>query len=132
MSLRFLQHIVVRSWLVFVIVRFSIILAHRMIFELVPHQNPAQIGMAVEPDSVQIENLTLLKFCTPPGRRERGQASILCTVCGLHSNDDRSVFVRHRVEVINSFKEAGNFFLGRFNDLFLFSIDDFFYLHRFL
>ena len=88
--------------------------------------------MAVEPDSVEIENLALLKFCAPPDRRERGQTSILCTVCRTHSHDDRSMFAGHRVKVVNSLEVAGEFFLGRFNDFFFFSIDDFFYLHRFL
>ena len=62
MPLRFFQHIVVRCRFVFVIVRFTIIFAHRKILELVPHQDAAQIGMAVETDSVEIENLALLKF----------------------------------------------------------------------
>ena len=44
-----------------------------MIFELVPHQNPPQIGMTVETDAVEIENLALLEFGAAPDRRERWQ-----------------------------------------------------------
>ena len=88
--------------------------------------------MAIEPDSVEIENLALLKFRAPPDRRERGQANVPCTVSRLHSNDHRSVFVGHREKVINRFEVAGNFFLSRFSDFLFLSIDNFFYLHRFL
>ena len=75
-----------------------------MIFELVPHQDPAQIGMAVEANAVEIENLALLEFGAAPDRRERWQARALCTIAGPHANDHRAVFVRHRVKVINRFE----------------------------
>src|SRR2546423_13617421 len=68
MLLRFLQHIVVRRRLPFVIVRLAIIFSHRMIDKFVPHQNPAQIGMTAELNSVEIEDLALLKFGAPPNR----------------------------------------------------------------
>ena len=61
-----LKHIVVRRRLVFVIVGFAIIFAHRMIDKLVPHQNAPQIWMAVEADAVKIKNLSLLKFRAAP------------------------------------------------------------------
>ncbi len=41
-----------------------------MIFKFVPHQNPAQIGMAIEMNSVEIEDFALLKFGAAPNRRE--------------------------------------------------------------
>ena len=62
MFLRALEHFVVRRRLVFVIVRLDVILAHRMIGKLIPHQDAAQIGMAVEMNAVEIEDLALLKF----------------------------------------------------------------------
>src|SRR5262249_20073738 len=71
-SFRFLQHRIVRCWLVFVIIRLPVVFAHRMIFELVPHQDPAQIGVAIEMNAVKIENLALLKFCAPPDRSKGG------------------------------------------------------------
>src|SRR5439155_13324782 len=63
-----LQDVVVRRRLVFVIVRLTIILPHRVIFELIPHQDTPQIGMTVEPNAVKIENLALLKFRAAPAR----------------------------------------------------------------
>ena len=53
-----------------------VILAHRMIFELVPHQDAPQIGMAVETNAVEIENFALLKFGAAPNRRERRQTRV--------------------------------------------------------
>ena len=58
------QHFIVRRRLVFVIVGLDVILAHGVVLELVPHQNAAQVGMAVEDDAVEIEDLALLKFGT--------------------------------------------------------------------
>src|ERR1700750_1630725 len=66
MLLRALQNFVVRRRLVFVIVRLPVIFSHREIFEFVPHQDAAQIGVTVEPDSVEIENFALLEFGAPP------------------------------------------------------------------
>ena len=80
MLFRFLQHIVVRRRFLFVIVGLTIIFPHRMIFKFIPHQNPPQIGMAVEVNAVQIENFALLKFRAPPDRRERWQARSLCAI----------------------------------------------------
>ncbi len=68
MLFRLLQHIFVRRRLVFVIVRLTIILPHRVIFELVPHQDAAQIGMAFELNTVKIKNFPLLKFRAAPDR----------------------------------------------------------------
>src|SRR2546430_5655605 len=53
---------VMRRRLPFVIVRLAIIFSHRMIDKFIPHQNPAQIGMAIEMNSVEIENLAFLKL----------------------------------------------------------------------
>ena len=75
MPLGFLQHFVVRRGFVFVIVRLDVILAHGMGRELVPHQDAAQVGMTIEYDAVEIENLALLEFAAAPYRCERGQMS---------------------------------------------------------
>src|SRR6266446_3013190 len=62
MLLRLLEHVVVRSRFVFVIVRLVIIFAHRVIDKFIPHQNPPQIRMAIETHAVEIENFPLLEF----------------------------------------------------------------------
>src|SRR6266705_2964263 len=60
MLLRLLEHVIVRSRLVFVIVRFAIIFAHRVIDKFIPHQNAPQIGMAIEANTIEVENFPLL------------------------------------------------------------------------
>src|SRR5438270_8961300 len=64
------EHVIVRRRLPFVIVRVPIIFAHRMIDKLVPHQNPAKIGMTVKMNSVEVEDFTLLEFGASPDRRQ--------------------------------------------------------------
>src|SRR5207245_7340025 len=87
----FFEHVVVRRWLVFVIVRFAIIFAHRMIDKLVPHQDASQIRMAIKANAVEVKNLSLLKFRTAPGGSERRQPRrALCTVCRAHTNHHRT------------------------------------------
>src|SRR5256712_14040041 len=66
MVLRPFQHVVVRRRLPFVIVWVPIIFAHRMIDKLIPHQNPAKIGVTLEMDSVEVEDFTLLEFGASP------------------------------------------------------------------
>src|ERR1700733_560199 len=66
--LRLLQHSIMRRRLILVVVRFHIILAHRMVFKFVPHQYAPQIGMAFEDNSVQVEDLPLLKLRAAPHR----------------------------------------------------------------
>ena len=129
MLFRLLQHVVVRRRFVFVIVRLAIILAHRIILELVPHQNAPQIRMAVEANAVEIENLALLKFRAPPDRRERRQTRALRAIGRAHANDHRPVFQRHRVEVIDRFEIAGKEFLLRFFDFLFHALDDLLHLH---
>src|SRR6266480_7576121 len=73
MPFRSLQHLIMRRRLVFVVVGLAIIFTHWKIFEFVPHQNAAQIGMSVEINSVEIENFALLKLRAPPNWRQRRQ-----------------------------------------------------------
>src|SRR5437879_5575672 len=114
MSLRLLQHIVVRSRLVFVIVWFTIILPHWVIFELIPHQDAPHIGMALKPNTVKIENFALLKFCTAPDWCERRQPRSGCAISSTHSNNYRSMFLRDRIQVIHHFEIASDFLLLSF------------------
>src|SRR6266481_2309502 len=88
--------------------------------------------MTVESDAVQIENFPLLKFGTAPDRRERWQTRAFCAIRRAYSNDDRTMFMDHRVKVINGFEITGDFFLARLIDLFLDAVDDGFHLHGFL
>src|SRR5437016_2546133 len=60
MLFRLFQHVIVRRRLPFVIVRLAIIFSHWVIDKFVPHQNPTQIRMAIETNSVEIEDFTLL------------------------------------------------------------------------
>ena len=58
----------------------------------VPHQNAAQIGMAVENDSVEIEDFALLKLRRAPDGRERRKIDLVAPVRGAHANDQGAVF----------------------------------------
>ena len=132
MLLRPLQHFIVRRRFPFVIVRLTVIFPHRMILKLVPHQNPPQIGMTVEADAVQIENFALLEFGASPDRRERWQMGTVCAISCAHANDDRAMFMSHRVKVINRLEIPGNFLLSGLDDLFFLTIDELLYLRCFL
>ena len=132
MLLRFFQHVVVRRWFVFVIVRFAIIFAHRKIGEFIPHQDAAQIGMAVEVDAVEIEDLAFLKFRAAPDRSERGKQRAFCAIVGSQPDDNRPMFVRHRVKVINRLEITGKKFLLRLLDFLFLAFDHLFHLHLFL
>src|SRR5437763_6797265 len=126
-----LQHVVVRCGLVFVIVRFAIILPHWVIFKLIPHQDAPQIRMALEPNAVKIGNFPLLKFCAAPDWCERRQPRSGCAISSTHSNNYRSMFLPDRVQMIDRFEIAGNFLLLCYF-LFLFlSLYNPFHLHFF-
>ena len=126
------QDFIVRGRFPFEIVRRNVILAHRMIFEFVPHQNPPQIGMPVEMDAVEIEDFALLKFGAAPHRGERWQMRPIYAIRRPHSNNERTVFEFHRVEVINRLEISGNFLLAGLVDFFFNAVDDLFHLGRFL
>ena len=59
--LRALQHFIVRSGLVLVIVWIDVIPAHWMVLELVPHEQAPQVVMPLEDDAEEVKNLALLK-----------------------------------------------------------------------
>src|SRR5436190_4100132 len=88
--------------------------------------------MAVEANAIKIENFPLLKFGAAPDRRERWQTRTLPAIRGAHPNDDRTMFMGHRVQVINGFEITGDFFLARLIDLLLDAVDDGFDLGGFL
>ena len=75
-----------RRRLVLVVVGIDVIAAHGMVGELVPHQDAAQVGVAVEDDAEEVEDLALLELGAAPDRRERGQmdagVAILRCACG--------------------------------------------------
>ena len=55
MLFRFLQHLVMRRGFPFVIVRLTVILPHRMILKLVPHQDSSQIRMTLEANADYVD-----------------------------------------------------------------------------
>src|ERR1035438_6382177 len=117
-----LQYVVVRGRLVFVIVRVHVIPAHRIVLEIVPHQQAPQIGMPVEDDSEEIENLPLLQFGAAPHRRKRGQMDAVGAVPRTHAQRQRAELLTHGEEVIDDFEAAGNHLLADFIDLSLHTV----------
>ena len=67
------QDFVVRGRLVLVVVGLDVVPAHGMVNEAVPHQDAAQVGMAVEDDAEEVEDLALLELGAAPDGSERGQ-----------------------------------------------------------
>src|SRR5258705_2431193 len=104
MLLRFREDVVVRCRFVLVVIRLDIIFAHGMIFKFVPHQYSTQIGMAVEDDSVEVEDLALLKLCAAPNRSERWQMNFVGPVFRTQPENDWTVLFLHRIQVIHGFK----------------------------
>ena len=68
MAFRLLRYLIMGCGLILIVIRCDVILAHRMIFKTVPHEDAAQIGMTVENNPIQIINLALLEFRTAPDR----------------------------------------------------------------
>ena len=91
MRLRAVQHVAVRRGLPLVVVGLDVVLAHRMILELVPHQDAAQVGVALEDDAVEVEHLALLELARAPDRRERRQRDLVGAVAGAQPEDHRPV-----------------------------------------
>ena len=106
MRLRPRQHFIVRRGLVFKVVGLNVILAHGVVFEPVPHQNAAQVGMAGEDDPVEIEDLALLKLGRAPDGRERGQLDLVGAVRGRMRSTSGPMLLRDRNRVVDRFKIA--------------------------
>ena len=83
------QHGIVGRGLIFVVVRINVVLAHGVVFELFPHEQAAQVGVAREDDSVEIEDFALLKFRAAPDGRERRQVIFLRPVFRAQTQDQR-------------------------------------------
>ena len=62
-----------RGRLVLVVVGIDVVAAHGVVDELVPHEDAAEVGMAVEDDAEEIEDLALLELGAAPDGGERGQ-----------------------------------------------------------
>src|SRR5436190_9327359 len=85
--------------------------------------------MALETNTVEIENLSLLKFRAPIDGSERWQTCALGAILRPHSNHHGSLFVRHRIEVIDRFEVTWKkLFLRLFHFLFL-SLYDLLHFH---
>lgn len=76
MALSLFEHFVVCGRLVLVIVWLHVILPHRKIFKLIPHQDAPQVRVAFKNDAEQVEGLPLLKLRASPYRRERRHTSL--------------------------------------------------------
>src|SRR5260370_34650290 len=122
MLLRLYQNIVVRCRFVLVVIRLDIVFTHGMIFKFVTHQYAAQIGMTVEDDSVEVEDLALLKLCTAPNRRKGWQMNLVGAVFRTQPKYDWPVLFLYRIQVIHGFQMSWRFAFPYFLDLLFHSI----------
>ena len=140
MGFGFFEDRAVRRGLPLVIVGLDVVAAHRVVFELVPHQNTTEIGMADEGDAEEIEDFAFLKFAGAPDGRERGDGSLVGAVAGAQTENHGAVAVSDRVEMIDDLEKAGLEALGLLFDDFrgggrirrigrgnVFRFDDFFF-----
>ena len=131
MPFRLFQHIVVWGRLVFVIVRFAIILPHRVILEFVPHQNASEIGMAVE---VQFRRDR--KFPAPEIPRSATSASAMAIACfrgaigRAHPDDYRSMSSGDGIQMVNRFEITARITSSLVLIVFFNTIDNLLHLHR--
>ena len=91
MLLRLREHLVVGGRFVLVVVGLDVVAAHGVVGELGPHQQAAQVGVAVEDNAVEVENLALLKLGAAPDGRQRRQTDASGAVLGAHPQDHRAV-----------------------------------------
>src|SRR4051794_24340308 len=97
MALRLVYYIVMRSRLIFVVVRFLIIFSHREIFKLVPHQNSAETRIKIEAHSIQNEPLALLKLCAAPEGGEGRKPHLMGSTARFHSHDEGALLKRDQI-----------------------------------
>src|SRR5258708_40152085 len=71
--------------------------------------------MAVEDDSVEVEDLAFLKLRAAPDRCERWQVNFVGTVLRAQPDYDRPVLFLHRIQVVHGFEMSWRF---AFPDLF--------------
>ena len=96
-----------RGGLVLVVVGLDVVAAHGMILKLVPHQDAAQVGVAVEDDAVEVEDLALLELGPAPDGVSEGRWTPVGAVRGAHAQDHGAVLQLHREEVVDGFEVAG-------------------------
>ena len=109
----------------------DVVFAHGVVGELVPHEDAAQIGMAVEDDAVEVEGLALLKLRAAPDRGERGNMDLVGAVLGAQAQNYRAVLLLHREQVVDGFEIAGDFGFSGFFDFCLHSVDELLDFHLF-
>ncbi len=93
--------------LVLVVVGVDVVAAHGVVDELVPHEEAAEVGVAVEVDAVEVEDLALLKFGAAPDGGEGGEMRVGVAVCGAEAEGEWAVVEFVRVEVVDDFEVAG-------------------------
>ena len=86
--------------------RVNIVLSHRVIGKLLPHQNTAQIGMPLEDNPVKVKNLTLLKLRAAPHRSQRRKLRLIRAIGGSQPQNHRPMLLLHRKKVIHRFQMA--------------------------
>src|SRR5687767_8389780 len=118
------QYIIMRSGLVFVIVRLHVVFAHWMILKALPHQQAAESGMPIENNALEIENLTFLKLRAAPNVSERRYVHFVAAILRTQANDERAMFQLHRIEMINRFEKAGDLLVRGFLDFLLHTIHE--------
>ena len=101
------QHVAVGRGLPLVVVRLDVVLAHRVVLELVPHQDAPQVGMPVEDDAEKVENLPFLEFAGAPDRGQRGHGHVVGPVGRPLPDDDGAMLQGDRIEVVDDLKAAG-------------------------
>ena len=110
-----------RGGLVLVVVGIDVVAAHGVVDEAVPHKDAAEVGMAVEDDAVEVEDLAFLELGAAPDGGERGQMDAGFAVGGAQADGQRAVLELLREEVVDDFEVAGGgglldlvdfFFLG--------------------
>ena len=86
--------------------------------------------MAVEVNSVEIENFPLLKFRAPPHRRQRWQSCFRGAIGRAHPNNYRSMSSGDGIQMVNRFQITRNYLLAYLIDFFFNTIDNLLHLHR--
>src|SRR4029453_3581913 len=86
--------------------------------------------MAIEVNSVEIENFPLLKFRAPPHGRQRWQSCFRGAIARAHPNNYRSMSSGDGIQMVNRFQITRNYLLACLIDFFLNTIDNLLHLHR--
>jgi hypothetical protein len=75
------EDFVVGGGLVLVVVGIDVVAAHGVVDEVVPHEEAAEVGVPVEDDAEEVEDLALLEFGAAPDGSEGGEMDGLVAVC---------------------------------------------------